>query len=232
MYSQSKGAETVLLAPLKKLFVREKAPWQKLEETHAMLSVWIAETQADLADCTDELWAMGERDSIAGWKAQIELVNYLLVHPEQCRTQELETLLREKFRRYNELDASLAALPCFDEDEEDLDYSAMPAQERIQRKASHEYHDQQFKLQHQCNLLARFAGVSARRVHDVLHILTAHYTPVEDRPLRKNEKAASWYPAIHAWMSGEDAGSIKDLAIPAEFSGWMTEYTSPFPTLV
>jgi hypothetical protein len=214
------------------LFIREKAPWQKLEETHAMLSVWIAETQAELADCTDELWAMGERDSINAWKAQIELVEHLLIHPEICTAEGLENLLREKFLVYNELDASLANLPAFDEDEDDLDYSAMSSQERIQRKAVHEYHERQFVIQHQCNLLAQFAGISARRIHDVLHILTAWYTPVEDRPLCKNEKAASWYPAIHAWMSGEDTGSIKELAIPAEFSGWLPERPSMFPTLV
>jgi hypothetical protein len=222
----------VLLAPLKKLFIREKAPWQKLEETHTMLTQWIAETQVELIDCDDYLWAMGERDSINAWKAQIELVEHLLIHPEICTAQGMETLLREKFRVYNELDASLAALPCFDEDEDDLDYSAMSSQERIQRKASHEYHDQQFAIQHQCNLLARFAGVSQRRVHDVLHILTAHYTPVEDRSLRKNEVAASWYPAIRTWMDDDQFGSIKDLAIPAEFSGWLPEHPSMFPTLV
>jgi hypothetical protein len=210
-----------------------KSPQQKLRETKAMLNGWIAESEADLVDCTDELWAMSERDNIVRWQAQIELVDYLLLHPECCTAQGLESLLREKFLVYSDLDASLAALPCFDEDEDDLDYESMTSTERIQRKAVHEYHERQFVIQHQCHLLARFAGISERRIHDILHILTAHYTPVEMRPAMKNEKAASWYPAILCWMDGDDGfDSIKDLAIPAEFSGWMPEHPSMFPTLV
>jgi hypothetical protein len=65
----------------------------------------------------------------------------------------------------------------------------------------------------------------------VLHILTAHYTPVEDRPLRGNELAATYFPMIRAWMDGE-RGMIQELPIPAEFSGWMPEHESMFPVLV
>lgn len=209
---------------------RVKAPWQKLEETKAVLTVWIEETQAELINCDDYLWALGERDNITRWHAQIELVDHLLLHPEICTAQGLESLLREKFRAYNELDASLANLPCFDDDEDELDYSTIPSQERIQRKAEKQYHERQFIIQHQCHLLAQFAGISERRVHDVLHILMAHYTPVEDRPLRKNELAATYYPLINAWMNGE--GNLAMLAIPTEFSAWMPERESMFPVLV
>lgn len=222
----------LLLEPLKKLFrPAVKSPEQKLRETRVMLDNWISEALAELVDCSDELYAMSERDSIAGWQAQVEQIEYLLERPEYCTVQGLETLLREKFRVYNVLDSSLAALPAFDEDEDEIDWDNMPAMEQSQRVAVNHYHQRQFTIHRQLNLVARFAGVSERRIHDVLHILTAHYTPVEDRPLRKNEVAATYFPMIRAWMDGE-RGSIQDLPIPAEFSAWMPEHESLFPVLI
>jgi hypothetical protein len=208
-----------------------KSPEQKLRETRVMLRGWIAESESEIATSDDELWNMGERDNIASRWAQIGLVNELLDKPERCTAQGLEDLLREKFRIYDGLDASLANLPTFDEDEEDLDYSTMSSQERIQRKAFQQYHNERFKLQHQIDILAQFAGVSARRIHDVLHIIGAHYTPVEDRPAMKKELAAAYYPVIREWMAG-GRGPIQSLDIPTEFSAWLPEHEPDFPALV
>jgi hypothetical protein len=212
----------------------KKSPADRLRETKAILSRWIKETQEALAvpavPGLDELWRLDYADSIIAWTAQTKLIDELLMHPEQRTAHGLEALLRARFHRDDELHAAIAELPRFDELDDELNDASMDESERTARHQVTLLHDEQYQIDRQCDLIAQFLGISERRIHDVHHIILAHHEDEETRKLTKKEEAATYYPIIKAWMNG--TGMLKSLPIPTHFSSWMTEYPSPFPTLI
>jgi hypothetical protein len=214
--------------------LKKKSPADKLRTTKAILSQWIEETEAELRTPaepgSDELWRLDDQDSITAWTAQRTLVEWLETHPEACTAMALEDQLRSRFRRIDEIHAALQALPSFHEDEGDLDYTHMDETERGQRQQVNALHDEQYTLDRECDLLARFLGISERRIHDVRHIALAYYESEETREVTQKVEAATYYPLIKEWIDG--TGRLKTLPIPEHFSSWMPEYASPFPTLI
>jgi hypothetical protein len=164
------GIFSLLLKP------KAKTAEQKLREVRASLNRQSADTRDAIVKAgDDDQFVIECRDVLAICTAQVALIDELLDGPERYTALGLENLLREKFGVYNELQASLAALPEFDEPESELNYDAMTSTERIQRKVVCQYHERRFMLHHQCDLLSAFLGLSDYRMSDIRRVIGAHY---------------------------------------------------------
>jgi len=214
--------------------VKKPSPAEALEQTRATLNQWIADAQDTLHIPAESgeypHWHQGAHDEITSCTTQIQLVEWLESHPECWTAAALEEQLRTRFRRLDDMEVLLSALPCFDEDEDELDVASMDQASREQYQQVKEHRAEQFSLNRQCDLLTCFLGVSARRLHDARHILGSYYYDEELRKSTKTTEAALCYPLIKAWMDGT-AGTLEALPIPT-FSAWLPEYAPRFPALV
>lgn len=212
---------------------KKPSPAVILQETKVGLLDWIADAQAQLQTPVEPeeypYWRLEAQDDITSSTAQLAVVEWLEDHPEAWTAPALEDQLRQRFRRLDEIEVLLSALPCFDEDEDELDYSTMDQVEQEQRQKVRTLHAEQFLLDRQCDLLACLLGISARRLHDVRHILNSYYYDEELRKSTQTTEAAECYPQIKAWIEG--TATLQNLPIPA-FSAGMTEYPPRFPKLI
>jgi hypothetical protein len=189
-----------------------------LAKTKRDLEVELLEKQRELRDLsqtaaqdrwTVELDIESLQDDEARLVAQITLIEELETNPAQQMAKALEELLRARFRRVDEIEATVQGLPTLDSYEEatSLSTEELATCEHV-RALEHE----QFKLDRQIDLLARFLGIQARRIYEMRQIIGAFHEDEETRKLCQREEAATCYLALEQWMQG--TATIKQLSFP------------------
>jgi hypothetical protein len=152
--------------------------------------------------------------------AQITLIGQIQSDPALQSASALEGLLRSLFHRVDEIRAALRDLPLFEDIEEDevvnLDEAGQAAYKQVQT-----LQDEQYRLDRQIDLVARFLGVSAWRIGQVRCVMGAFYEDEETRSATKEEEAATYYPVVKRWIEG--TGTIKALVFPDHFAAWMKD---------
>ncbi len=204
------------------LFQPPPSPSEVLAKTKQDLQLELLERQGELRDLeqtpTPDRWMVElDLDTLMEDQtrlvAQITLIDQILTDPTLQSAEGLEVLLRSLFRRVDEIAATLRDLPLFEDIEEDevvnLDEAGQVAYKQV-----HTLQDEQYRLDRQIDLVARFLGVSARRICEIRAILRAFY---EDEA----SLAATYYPQVRRWIEG--AGAIKTFSFPEHLAGWVRD---------
>jgi hypothetical protein len=182
---------------------------------------WITETQVALSvpdGPYDDLWRLGFHDTLEALRLQVALLDQIIFDPALQTREALVQQFRVLFAKYDALHGLIEALPNFDHvgDGEEFEVDELPEDEREQYDQVTALHHENFVNMHQHELLADLLGIDSCRIHDLRHIIGAHYE--RTRSVQRQE-AAGYYPMVKHWI--DNGGDVMSLSIPEKFSSWL-----------